>query len=166
MSYSFQCSDAIQVSIFIEKQGLLFYEKATKKADDPEVRKVFSRLAEEEKEHLQSLNIKSRFLQPALKNKSAVRRDVELFIAEQVEGKVFPNLEEMGGNENFPANDLEALEFGIQSEKRSIDILSTLLHEEKKIDVRVIFSHLIAEEKRHLAMLEEMKASCLAKSGA
>ena len=165
MSYSFQCSDALQVSMFIEKQGLLFYEKAAKKAEDPEVRKIFSKLAEEEKEHLQSLNAKSRFLQPALKNKSAVRRDVELFIAEQIEGKIFPRLEEVG-DENFPVNDLEALEFGILSEKRSIEILSTLLHEEKKIDVRVIFSHLMVEEKKHLAMLEEMKADCLARNGA
>lgn len=165
MSYSFQCSDALQVSMFIEKQGLLFYEKAAKKAIDPEVRKIFSRLAEEEKEHLQSLNAKSRFLQPALKNKSAVRRDVELFIAEQIEGRVFPRFEEID-DENFPANDLEALEFGILSEKRSIEILSTLLHEEKKLDVRVIFSHLMVEEKKHLAMLEDMKADCLARNGA
>ena len=163
MSYSFQCCDAIQVSMFIEKQGLLFYEKAAKKAKDPEVRKIFSRLAEEEKEHLQSLNAKSRFLQPALKNKSAVRRDVELYIAEQIEGRIFPRLEEVG-DEDFPVNDLEALEFGILSEKRSIEILSTLLHEEKKIDVRVIFSHLMVEEKKHLAMLEEMKADCLARN--
>ncbi len=165
MSYSFQCSDAIQLSMFIEKQGLLFYEKAAKKAEDPEVRKIFSRLAEEEKEHLQSLNAKSRFLQPALKNKSAVRRDVELFIAEQIEGRIFPRLEDVG-DEDFPVNDLEALEFGILSEKRSIEILSTLLHKEKKIDVRVIFSHLMVEEKKHLAMLEEMKADCLARNGA
>ena len=165
MSYSFQCSDALQISMFIEKQGLLFYEKAAKKAEDPEVRKIFSRLAEEEKEHLQSLNAKSRFLQPALKNKSAVRRDVELFIAEQIEGRIFPRLEDVG-DEDFPVNDLEALEFGILSEKRSIEILSTLLHEEKKIDVRVIFSHLMVEEKKHLIMLEEMKADCLARNGA
>ena len=166
MSYSFQCSDAIQVSMFIEKQGLLFYEKAAKKAEDPEVKKIFSKLAEEEKEHLQSLNAKSQFLQPALKNKSAVRRDVELFIAEEIEGRVFPRLDELSDDENFPTNDLEALEFGILSEKRSIEILSTLLHKEKKIDVRVIFSHLMVEEKKHLAMLEAMKAECLAKNSA
>jgi rubrerythrin len=166
MSYSFQCSDAIQVSMFIEKQGLLFYEKAAKKAEDPEVKKIFSQLAKEEKEHLQSLNAKSRFLQPALKNKSAVRRDVEFFIEEEIEGQIFPRLDEVDGDESFPANDLAALDIGILAEKRSIEVLSTLLLKEKKIDVRAIFSHLMVEEKKHLALLEQMKADCLAKNSA
>ena len=165
MSYSFQCSDAIQVSMFIEKQGLLFYEKAAKKAEDPEVKKIFSQLATEEKEHLQSLNAKSQFLQPALKNKSEVRRDVELFIQEEIEGRIFPRLGDVDSDESFPSNDLEAIDIGILSEKRSIKVLSTLLSNEKKIDVRAIFSHLMVEEKKHLALLEQMKVVCLAGNG-
>ena len=55
------------------------------------------------------------------------------------------------------STDLEALEIGIQSEKRSIEILEHLLGDERKIDVRAIFSHLLAEEKKHLAALEELK---------
>ena len=56
-------------------------------------------------------------------------------------------------------NDLEALEIGIEAEKRSIEVLEQLIKREKKIDVRAIFSHLVVEEKRHLAALEELKQS-------
>ena len=33
---SFQCVDAIEISLFIEKEGLGFYEKAAKNVSDPE----------------------------------------------------------------------------------------------------------------------------------
>jgi hypothetical protein len=42
---------------------------------------------------------------------------------------------------------MDALEFGIESEKRSIEILSSLLKNEKKLDVKAIFLHLMLEEK-------------------
>jgi rubrerythrin len=52
---SFQCADAIEISLFIEKEGLIFYEKATKNVSDPRVKDMFTRLAEEETEHIQSV---------------------------------------------------------------------------------------------------------------
>ena len=54
-------------------------------------------------------------------------------------------------------SDMEALEFGIESERRSIEVLSNLLENEKKLDVKAIFSHLMVEEKRHLALLKDLK---------
>ena len=57
---SFQCVDAIEISLCIEKEGLLFYESAGKKVQDPQVRDMFSRLAGEEREHIQTLQEKAR----------------------------------------------------------------------------------------------------------
>ena len=37
---SFQCVDAIEISLFIEKEGLGFYEKAVKNVSDPRVKYV------------------------------------------------------------------------------------------------------------------------------
>ncbi|MDA0691368.1 MAG: ferritin family protein [Nitrospinae bacterium] len=157
-SISFHCIDAIEVSLCIERQGLIFYEKAAKKARAPKVREMFQRLADEEKEHIQSLQTKARFLQPALLNKTSSRKHVDKFIAEQLKGKVFPDIKGSGQSEipDFQS-DVEALDLGIQSEKRSIDVLSELLKKEKKIDVRAIFSHLLVEEKKHLTELEELR---------
>jgi len=58
--------------------------------------------------------------------------------------------------QNF-SSDMEALEFGIESERRSIEVLSSLLENEKKLDVKAIFLHLMVEEKKHLALLEDLK---------
>ena len=153
-SNSFLCIDALEVSLSIEKQGFIFYDKAAKSAIDPRVRAIFSRLANEEKEHIQSLQNKARFLQPALKQKSFSRKSrAENFIKNELEGKVFPASECY----KEKISDLEALNIGIEDEKKSIEVLSQLITDEKKMDVRLIFNHLLAEERKHLAALEELK---------
>jgi len=157
---NFHCIDAIEVSLCIERQGLVFYEKAAKSVGNPDVKKMFARLAEEEKEHIQSLQAKARFLQPALVKKTSSRKHVDEFIAGQLQGRVFPDAKawDASGGAGI-SSDIEALDLGIQSEKRSIEVLQELLAQEKKIDVRVIFSHLLVEEKKHLAALEELRGT-------
>ena len=93
-SNSFQCIDALEVSLSIEKQGFIYYDKAAKSAIDPRVRDVFLRLANEEKEHIQSLQNKTRFLQPALANKATSRKSgTESFIKTKSLGRCFLSLE-------------------------------------------------------------------------
>ena len=152
---SFGCIDALEVSLSIEKQGFIFYNKAAKSAIDPRVRAIFLRLANEENEHIQSLQNKARFLQPALTEKSFSRESrAESFIKNELEGKVFPVLR---CDKEKVESDLEALDIGIEAEKRSIEVLSQLITDEKKMDVRLIFNHLLAEERKHLVILEELK---------
>ncbi len=154
-----QCIDAIEVSLSIEKEGFIFYEKAARQAQNPKVKEIFRRLADEEKEHIQTLQAKAKFLQPALRRKRESGKGVESFIDRELKGKIFP-LQEKGESTLPPVeDDMQALEIGIQSEQRSIEVLQGLLEKERKIDVRVIFSHLMVEEKKHLAALEELKKS-------
>ena len=136
---SLQCIDAIRISLCIEEAGMEFYKKAARKAKSKEVRIMFSRLAEEEKGHIEVLREKSRFLQPAISKKSEGKNPVQ-DLEKKLKSKIFPETA-------FPKfeSDLEALELGIESEKRSINALSGFLTEEKKLDVRAIFMHLIVE---------------------
>ena len=151
----FRCIDALEVSLSIEKQGFIFYDRAAKVANDPRVRAIFSRLANEEKEHIQSLQNKARFLQPALIKKTFSQKSkAENFIKNELEGKVFPV---PGCDEGEVNSDLEALSIGIKAERRSIEVLSRLINDENKMDVRMIFNHLLAEERKHLVALEELK---------
>ena len=152
---AFHCKDAIEISLFIEKEGLGFYEKAAKNVSDRRVKDIFLRLAEEEREHIQILKTKLQFLKPVISGKGKTTRKIDLFVKEKLEGKIFP------ASENNLVikykNDFEALDYGIESEKRSIEVLNNLLLNEKKLDVKSIFAHLVAEEKKHLALLEELK---------
>jgi len=152
---SFQCIDAIEISLFIEKEGLGFYEKAAKNVSDPRVKDMFLRLAEEERDHIQTLQTKVQFLQPAISGKGKARKRVDSFVGEEIKGKIFP-ASESKTVQKFKS-DVEALDYGIESEKRSIDILNRLLEIEKKLDVKAIFAHLMVEEKKHLALLEDLK---------
>ena len=152
---SFQCIDAIEISLFIEKEGLGFYEKAAKSALDPRVRDIFLRLAEEERDHIETLQTKVQFLRPAISGKGKVKTRADAFVNEELKGKIFPSSD--AETVQKYKNDVEALEYGIESEKRSINFLTQLLDKEKKLDVKTIFSHLIVEEKKHLALLEGLR---------
>ena len=142
---SFQCVDAIEISLFIEKEGLGFYEKAAKNVSDPRVKDMFTRLAEEEREHIQTLQTKVRFLQPAISGKGKTRRHLDSFVSNEIKGKIFP-ASETKAVQKFKSG-MDALEFGIESEKCSIEILSSLLENKKKLDVKAIFSHLMVVGK-------------------
>ena len=152
---SFQCMDAMEISLCIEKEGLFFYESAGKKVQDPKVREMFSRLAGEEREHIQILQEKSQFLQPAIANRNRPKERLGRFMGEELKGKIFPGLND-SAMKNIKS-DKQALELGIDSEKRSIAILQELLEKERKLDVKAIFSHLMVEEKKHLSLLEDLK---------
>jgi rubrerythrin len=152
---SLRCVDAIEISLSIEKEGLAFYEKAAKNVLDSRVKNMFLRLAEEERKHIQTLQTKIQFLQPAISGKGKTKRRAEPFGSEQIKGKIFPTFELKAVNKF--KNDLEALDYGIESEQRSIETLARLLENEKKLDVKAIFLHLMVEEKKHLALLEDLK---------
>jgi len=154
---SFQCIDAIEISLFIEKEGLGFYEKAAKNVLDPRVKDIFLRLAEEEREHIQVLQTKVKFLKPAISVKGKSKSKVDSFIKNELEGKIFSTSENKLAKKFTNAE--EALNYGIESEKRSIEVLNSLLSNEKKLDVKTIFAHLVTEEKKHLALLEDLKAT-------
>ncbi len=156
---NFQCGDAIQVCIAIEREGISFYEQAIKKAKDSRVKDVFRRLGRDERDHSKALQAKWKHLQPAVNKRSPTNEEVNRFIQNEVKGKVF-DMDSLQVPEM--KTDLEAVEFGIASEKRSIEVLGYLLNAERKIDVKAIFSHLLVEEKKHLSDLEALKAELTA----
>ena len=152
---SFQCLDAIEISLFIEKEGLRFYEKAAKNVFDRRVRDMFLRLANEEKDHVQTLQTKIQYLRPAISGKGKAETRADVFVNEELKGKIFSSSD--AETVKKYKSDVKALEYGIESEKRSINILSQLLENEKKLDVKTVFTHLIVEEKQHLALLEGLR---------
>lgn len=161
-SINFQCHDAVDLCLSIEKEGMVYYEKAAKLAQSQKVKNIFHRLAEEEREHCQSLRAKVKFLQPALQRKFESNDSFDSFLASKVKGKIFPLAGDGPASLPEPKTDVEALDLGIVSERRSIDLLLKLLDAEKKMDVRVVFSHLLAEERKHLAALQVLKNELVA----
>lgn len=131
-----------------------FYRQAARKVKNQKVRDMFNQLAEQEKAHVESLREKARFLQPTLYKKSE-GKTIDRSTAQSLKGGIFPDTE--GKLAGTIKSDMDALDLGIESEERSIKALSDLLAEEKKLDVRAIFMHLIVEEKGHLATLRQLR---------
>ena len=152
---SFQCIDAVEISLFIEKEDLAFYENAAKNVFDSRVKEMFLCLAKEERKHIQALQTKVEFLKPTISRKGKTRRRVDFFLSEQIKGKIFPTFA-LKVVKKFK-NDAEALDYGIEAEQRSIETLARLLEDEKKLDVKAVFLHLMVEEKKHLALLKDLK---------
>jgi len=90
---SFQCIDAVEISLLIEKEGLAFYEKAARNVFDSRLKDMFLRLAEEERKHIQTLQTKIQFLQPAISGKSKIQMHVDIFLNEEIKEKIFPAFE-------------------------------------------------------------------------
>ena len=101
------------------------------------------------------MQTKVEFLKPAISGKGKTRRRVDSFVNEQIKGKIFPTFELKAANKF--KNDAEALDYGIEAEQRSIETLARLLENEKKLDVKAVFLHLMVEEKKHLALLKDLK---------
>ena len=157
---SFQCIDAVEISLLIEKEGLAFYEKAARNVFDSRLKDMFLRLAEEERKHIQTLQTKIQFLQPAISGKSKIQMHVDIFLNEEIKEKIFSAFE-LKVVKKFK-NDAEALDYGIEAEKRSIERLARLPESEKKLDVKAVFLHLMflhlmVEEKKYLALLKDLK---------
>ncbi|CCQ91932.1 putative Rubrerythrin-like protein [Nitrospina gracilis 3/211] len=150
-----QCSDAVQICMAMEREGIAYYERAARNVNDDRVRQVLEHLADQEKDHARTLQEKSRFLQPAVQRRTPEKPEVQRFIRQQILGKVFP---ETRRDRPQSWTDAEALEIGIQSEKNSIQILEGLIEQVTKIDVRTVFSHLVVEEKKHLEQLQALRA--------
>ena len=149
---SLQCGDAIEISLRIEKQGLLFYESAANKIHNLKIKEVFSRLAGEEIEHIQILQEKARFLQSAIPKQNKPKKNLEHIF--EVE-RIFPTLDD-SAMKNIQS-DKQALDLGIESEEKSIKVLKDLLGKERKLDVKTVFSHLLVEEKKHHLLLQELR---------
>ena len=100
-------------------------------------------------------NTKIQYLRPAISGKGKAQTRAGVFVNEELKGKIFSSSD--AETVKKYKSDVKALEYGIESEKRSINILSQLLENEKKLDVKTVFTHLIVEEKQHLALLEGLR---------
>ena len=105
--------DALRIAIATERSGLDFYSRAARITSDPRGRRVFEKLAEEEKEHLGTLETRYRELlqqDPQLES-----RPTFLFFKGAANGLFAAGAEQLAKG----VNDREALMIGIKCERGS-----------------------------------------------
>ncbi len=143
--------DAIMRAMEIEKETFDYYTKAQQKTFDPSGKRIFSWLARTEEEHYLKLS--------------------ELYGSMEESGRwVFyggstislepesPDAKEIG----FSTGDLEALEIGMDIEKKGIAYFDELVRKTADPDGKKMLQKLLEEEREHLRVIAE-KYSQLAK---
>lgn len=147
--------EAFKVAINLEKDGLRFYTGAARNIKDEKTRRVFLKLAEDEKLHLELFKKLDEELPsgPAGRPKD-IDDEVVAYLNSLVDTGVFKGvqkrLEELKSLE-----DVDALQIGIQAEKDSILFYQEAYKNSITPSGKKAFKRLIGEEKKHLIILTE-----------
>ncbi len=151
--------DALRVAIATEQSGLAFYTRATKLAKDPRGRKVFAKLAEEEKEHLGTLQRRYRELvgqHPDLESQPPF-----LFFKSASRGLFAGGVDELAAD---GVDDREALRIGIRCERESHRFFKKYGERLDESEGKRVFLEFADEERQHFELLVREFRSLIARS--
>jgi len=139
--------DALRMAIATERSGLDFYTRAAALTRDPRGRSVFQKLAEEEKEHLGTLEKRYRLLiagDPQLES-----RPTFLFFKGAASGLFAEGAKELRGG----VDDQQALLIGIRCERGSHKFFKRYGERFEDSEGKQVFLEFADEERAHLELL-------------
>jgi Fur family ferric uptake transcriptional regulator len=139
--------DALRIAIATERSGLDFYTRAARITKDARGRRVFQKLAEEEKEHLGTLEVRYRELlrqDPQLES-----RPTFLFFKGAANGLFAAGAEQLAHG----VNDREALMIGIKCERGSHKFFKRYGEKFEDSEGKRVFLEFADEERAHLELL-------------
>src|ERR687889_452702 len=139
--------DALRIAIATERSGLEFYTRAARITKDARGRRVFEKLAEEEKEHLGTLE--SRYRELLQQDPQLESRPTFLFFKGAANGLFAAGAEQLARG----VNDLEALMIGIRCERGSHRFFKRYGEKFEDSEGKQIFLEFADEERAHLDLL-------------
>jgi Fur family ferric uptake transcriptional regulator len=152
--------DALRIAIATERSGLEFYNRASKLTRNSRGRHVFERLAEEEKEHLSTLEHRYRALldrDPHLES-----RPTFLFFKGAANGLFAQGAEDL----RRPGMDeAEALRIGIRCERGSHKFFKKYAERFEDSEGKQVFQEFAEEERQHLELLIREYRALVARTG-
>jgi len=139
--------DALRIAIATERSGLDFYSRAARLTKDTRGRKVFEKLAEEEKEHLGTLE--RRYAELLRQDPQLESRPTFLFFKGAANGLFAAGAEQLSRG----VNDREALMIGIKCERGSHRFFKRYGEKFEDSEGKQIFLEFADEERVHLELL-------------
>ena len=147
--------DALRIAIATERSGLEFYTRAAGLTSDPQGRAVFERLAEEEKEHLGTLE--RRYGELIAQDPGLEAQPTFLFFKGPANGLFADGAAQLRRG----VNDQQALLIGIRCERGSHKFFKRYGERFEDSEGKQIFLEFAAEERAHLNLLiREYRALC------
>ncbi len=139
--------DALRIAIATERSGLEFYTRAARITRDPRGRRVFEKLAEEEKEHLGTLE--ARYQQLLQQDPQLESRPTFLFFKGAANGLFAAGADQLTKG----VNDRQALMIGIRCERGSHRFFKRYGERFEESEGKQIFLEFATEERAHLELL-------------
>ena len=139
--------DALRIAVATERSGLEFYSRAAALATDPRGREIFERLAEDEKEHLGTLE--QRYAELVATDPTLEARPTFLFFKGAAQGIFAEGAEKLRGG----VDDLRALLIGIRCERDSHKFFKKYGDRFEDSEGKQIFLEFAEEEREHRDML-------------
>jgi len=139
--------DALRIAIATERSGLEFYSRAARLTSDQRGRKVFQDLANEEKNHLATLE--KSYQELLVRDPHLEDRPRFLFFKGAANGLFAEGADELVAG----VDDQQALLIGIRCERGSHNFFKKYADKFEDSDGKQIFVEFAAEEKQHLELL-------------
>jgi Fur family transcriptional regulator, ferric uptake regulator len=139
--------DALRIAIATERSGLEFYARAAKMTRDPRGRRVFQRLAREERDHLNTLE--ARYKKLLVQDPQLEARPTFLFF----KGAAHGLFAEAADRLTQGVNDRQALLVGIRCERGSHRFFRRYSERFEDAEGKQIFLQFAREERGHLELL-------------
>jgi Fur family ferric uptake transcriptional regulator len=151
--------DALRIAIATERSGLEFYSRAARITQDARGRSIFQKLAEEEKEHLGTLE--ARYTQLLQNDPQLESRPAFLFFKGAANGLFAEGTDRLTKG----VNDLQALLIGIRCERGSHRFFKKYGERFEDSEGKQIFMEFADEEKHHLELLIREYKSLINRKG-
>jgi Fur family ferric uptake transcriptional regulator len=139
--------DALRIAIATERSGLEFYSRAARLTRDPRGRRVFEKLAGEEKEHLGTLE--RRYQELLQQDPQLESRPTFLFFKGAANGLFAAGADQLAKG----VNDRQALMIGIRCERGSHRFFKRYGERFEDSEGKQIFLEFADEERAHLELL-------------
>ncbi|NLM96153.1 MAG: ferritin family protein [Halanaerobiaceae bacterium] len=145
--------EMLEMAMNIEKRGYNFYTAQAEKTDDQELKELFLKLAEDEKDHYRRFNEFLEEVKAETRSEAEYVYDLEVsaYLRAIVEFEIFPEEEKIA----VESTD-EALRIAITAEKDSIMFYEGILKYNQGEPADFIEA-LIAEERQHFLDLAEYR---------
>jgi Fur family ferric uptake transcriptional regulator len=153
--------DALRVAIATERSGLAFYTRASRLAKDPRGRRVFEKLAGEEKEHLATLE--NRYRELVKQEPELEKQPPFLFFKSASKGLFAAGVDELSAE---GVGDKQALRIGIRCERESHRFFKQYGERFEESEGKRIFLEFADEERDHFELLVREFRSLVARERA
>jgi len=152
---AFNDLEAAKCAVAMEREGLSFYRAAAAAVRNPDLARVFEDMAVEEEKHLADFEDLAGEIGRARAATEEYWDDpgVGEYIHAVIAQKVFPKPGDAAGAAAGMSSAPDALRFALGAEKDTVLFYSLCADSARSADVRAVFTRLVAEERKHVALV-------------